>query len=81
MPKNVGGGAKKITLSLAELQEKLDRVRATAFEEAYEAHERATRIQNPRHPDCQTCELLFQRDELKKEVRVYRANTQGGRWR
>lgn len=81
VPKNVGGAAKKVTMTLEELHETLERVRKAAFEEAYDAHERAIRIQNPRHPDCQMCDVLFEKDDLMKEVRVYRANVRSIRWR
>lgn len=81
MPKNIGGRAKKITLSMQELDEALERVRAAAFDEAYEAYERTSRIDNPpRHPKCQTCDLLFDRDDLKKEIRFQQAMRSGRRF-
>ena len=84
LPRNIGGRAKTIQLTLQELHDLLDHVRVEAIEEGFAAHERTTRLPNPRHPECQMCDHLFARDELAKRNRDLQAavetmNRRGGR--
>ena len=77
--KRVGGRAKKLEpMSMQEFQDALKQARLEGIEQGYEAHERTTRIQNPRHPECQTCEVLYERDELKRELVVRRVTKTRG---
>lgn len=79
--RNVGGRAKKITMSMQELHDLLDDVRRKAIHEGYEAHERTTRLPNLRHPDCQMCDYLYAEDELRRQNGELRASLENLRRR
>ena len=70
--RNIGGLARKRELSLQDIAEIEQGAYERAKADLEDQFERVRRLNHPRHPDCQMCDYLYERDELQQENRRLR---------
>lgn len=70
--KNIGGRARKITKSLAEWDEELERAELIAFQMGVEHAERVAR---PEFNSCPMCALQRERDALEARLRILESSS------
>jgi hypothetical protein len=68
VPENIGGGAKKVEISLYEIGEKLDRAFAMGVEAGRDAERRLARLAEVN--DCPMCALKDEAEALRQRLAI-----------